>query len=112
MAARNLEALLWDGGYQMFPVDRGFVYVVYLELALVGLVIGALSALVVSIISRVRIHAANIALDAVLGSIACVIAVDVLWRIRVRWNFALGIIIAAALPALRELRRLWRRTEP
>lgn len=99
------------GEEQMFPVDRSFVYVAYLELALACLVIGALSGVAFSIIFKLRIRGASIALDALLGSIVSVIAVDVLWRLRVRWNFAVAIVIAALVPGLRELSRLRRRND-
>jgi hypothetical protein len=92
----------------MFPVDRSFVYVAYLQCGLIGLMIGALSGVAVSSIFKLRIHGWSIVIDALLGSIVSVVAVDVLWRLHVRWNFAGALIIAAALAALRELRRLGR----
>lgn len=85
----------------MFPIGNGFVFAAYLECAVIGLVLGVASGIVMSLILKVRIRAIAITIDAILGAAGAVITTDALWRIGFQYNFIAAVIVALALPALR-----------
>jgi hypothetical protein len=85
----------------VFSVDSSFMPVAYLECAIVGMIISMASGVAVSLIFKLRIRGAGIAIDAFLGATAPVITVDVLWRLGFRYNCVAAIILAVALPSLR-----------
>ncbi len=92
----------------MFPVDRSFVYVAYLQCAVIGLTIGVLSGILTSIVAKLRIRGPAIAIDALIGAIGSVVAADVLWRVGFGHNFIAALAVSAVLPVLHHLSRLRR----
>jgi hypothetical protein len=92
----------------MFPVDMSFVYVMYLELAVIGLFVGVVSGVLVSITLKLRVRGSAIAIDALLGATGPVIAEAALWKLRFEYPTIPLVIIAIALPALHQLSRFKR----
>ncbi len=90
----------------MFPVGQSFVYAAYIECAVIGLVLGIISGMLACLIIRLPLRLSSVGLDGALGSIACVVTTDLLWRMHVHWNFILAVITAMVLPAYHERRRL------
>ena len=90
----------------MFPVDQSFVYAAYVECAVIGLVLGIFSGVLVCLIVRLPLRLSAVALDGALGSLACVVVTDLLWRMHVDWNFILAVVTAIVVPAYHERRRL------
>lgn len=90
----------------MFPVDQSFAYAAYIECAVIGLVLGIISGMLACLIVRLPLRPSAVALDGALGSIACAVITDLLWRMHVHWNFIVPVIAAIVIPAYHERRRL------
>ena len=88
-----------------YPGMESFAYVVYPEFFILALLISAVSGVLVSLILKLRIHAAAIAKDAFLGATVSVITVYTLGHLGFEYNFVAAIIVAVVLPALHEVHR-------
>jgi uncharacterized membrane protein (UPF0136 family) len=86
----------------MFSVDPSFVYVAYLECAAIGLILGVVSGILVSIFLKLRIRGRSISLDGFLGATVSVLIVSVLWHLGFRYNFVAAVLFAIAVPALHQ----------
>ena len=90
-------------------------FLVYIEVAVVGLVLGAISGALASKAFKLRIAALPIVADALLGAAAPIALMETVWQLELRHPFALEVIfdynpiaafiVAVGLPILHQLHR-------
>jgi uncharacterized membrane protein YeaQ/YmgE (transglycosylase-associated protein family) len=69
------------------------------------MIISVVSGIAASMILKLRVRGAGIAIDAFLGATASVITVDALWQLGFRYNYVAAIIFAVVLPSLHQFFR-------
>ena len=84
---------------KVFPVGN-FEFVAYLECAIIGVVLGLVSGILTSVITKHRIRGIPLAIDAILGAVGACGTIGALWRMGSPYDFVVAVIVALALPAL------------
>jgi len=90
----------------VYPNYDSLAWVVYLEFFIFALLVSGVSGALASPVFKLRVRAAPIAKDAVLGATAALITVYGFGHLRFKYAFVTAVIVAVFLPALRQFARL------